>query len=49
MIENWFWKGHEDFLSQFELALIDEKSDTYSYEKQAMSSIQELNVALVFI
>jgi hypothetical protein len=48
MIENWFWKGVQDFLSQFESALFAENSDTYTYGPEAISSIQGLNVALVF-
>jgi hypothetical protein len=49
MIENWFWKGRKDCLGQFESALLATKSDTYIYEHNGISSIQGLNVALVFI
>jgi hypothetical protein len=36
MIENWFWKGPKDILSQLESALVAEKRDTYIYEQLAM-------------
>jgi hypothetical protein len=49
MIENWFWKGLKDLLSQFESALVAENSDTYFYEKLTIKSTQGLNVVLGFI
>jgi hypothetical protein len=48
MIENWFWKGRKDILSQFESPFFAETSDTYIYEMLAIISIQGLNVVLVF-